>query len=308
MKAFPDESAMPKSPESHEPIRGGSIGLNRILNRFVDRAARDNKPEFMAYLISAYAVVRNVMDTKKANKVEARLADIESAFVQDVNLFMEYLDTYLSFTWNQMWGAKKVPVLVYFPDYHRVNSKIRREFTGRDAELQTMYQAFLKHHGSYNEIVKVLDHCQCYWVSAGQVTYPHVELAGKFRDIGLANDTVYQRGDPIGMITNMPLDYHIDGRLRNVSVIKSYHATVETHKDFRFRLDKEGRIPFTAATHLVFGDNALIKQEIPLKTKRLILETAEKEKWASRSETDVYQKLVKLSDLPARFFKDHDFR
>lgn len=303
MTGFPDESQMPRSDDGTEPIRGGSIGFNRILGRFVQDAGRDTKPRFNAVIISAFTIFRNVWGTKK----DANASDLEQGFITDVNLFLEYYDAYLSAVWSRMYGDKFCPVVVYFPDYKHVPKEILKEHSGRGAEFMAAYKAFLIKHSPDDGEVKRLNHCRCVWISAGHATYPHKEVVRKFREITSHPSSLYTTGDPVCLITHTRLDYHISSRLRGVQLLESHTATIRTPGEFRFRLDKDGRVPFQSAVHVTLGDSDLIKPFVGLKIKREILEAAEKERWLTRSEEDVRNRIAKISNIPVATFRKYDF-
>lgn len=302
MKDFPDEAAMEQG-QNGDPIRGGSIGLNRVLGRFVSSALTDSRPQFRGVIISAFTIFRNVWTMKK----DATMSDLEKGFVTDVNLFLDYFDTYLSHVWRQLDGNKNVPVVVYFPDYKAVSKELLREHTGQNELMFKMYQAFLGRHGHYDESIRKLERCQCFWVKAGGIHYPHKDVAQKFREIASHSTSLYATGDPVALMTNIPLDLHIAGRIRGIHLLESYTAKVKTPDEFRFRLDKEGRIPFQPAVHVVFGDDILFKPQITPKIRKQLLEDAVKDRWLTRSEEDIRHRLAKVTEMSASKLKSFDF-
>ena len=147
MKVFPDESLMERSADNSEPIRGGSIAFNRILGRFVDKANSDHKPEFTAVVMSAFTLFDNVWTMNN----DADISTLEEDFVKDVNLFLEYYDIYLSFTKSALQGSKQCPVIIYFPDYKRLENDLRRETTGKKLDLLDKYKKFLNRYSGRDE-------------------------------------------------------------------------------------------------------------------------------------------------------------
>lgn len=303
MKTFPDESHMERSKDGTDPIRGGSIGLNRILGRFVNRSKSDHRPEFTAVILSAFTIVRNVVGTEK----DITIVQLEEAFVRDVNLFLDYYDTYLSITKSGMMRDKLCPVVIYFPDYKRVENQIRREQTGQKAHLLTLYAKFLSRYNGRDEMVRELEHCRCYWIRAGDATYPHKEVARKFREIASQPKSAYSSGDKIALMSHVPLDYHLVGRLRGINLLESYTGELKGSDQFGLKLDKEGRLPFNTVTHVVFGDASFIKPWVSPKVRKQLLEQAVKEKWVTRSEDDLRAKISKAADIPLVQLRKFDF-
>lgn len=144
-------------------------------------------------------------------------------------------------------------------------------------------------------------------MSAGYATYPHQEVTRKFRELATDRKSLYVSGDPVCLISHITLDRHMTHRLRNISLLESYTGELKKSEDFKFALDKEGRVPFQSAVHLVLGDSNLIKAQISPKIKKIILETAEQERWTSRSADDIRGKLAKITDIPLSFFRKYDF-
>lgn len=303
MKSFPDESLMERSQDGTEPIRGGSIGLNRILGRFVIKATTDHKPEFSAVIISAFTIFRNVWTMQQ----DADLSSLEEGFVKDVNLFLDYYDTYLSFTKSALLGSKQCPVIIYFPDYRRLENGIRREHKGRQVELLAKYAKFLSRYNGRDELVRKLDHVHCFWIRAGDATYPHKEVSRKFREITSHPACAYSSGDRVALITHIPLDYHLSGRIRGIHLLESYTGELKAPDQFRFKLDKDGRIPFNTVTHVVFGDSVLIKPWVTPKVRKALFEQAVAERWLSRSEDDIRSKVAKTADIPLNELRKFDF-
>lgn len=303
MKSFPDEASLPKSSISGETIRGGSIGLNNILNRFVKHADIDRSPEFSGTIISAFTFFRNVMRMDKDGDIKV----LEEAFLNEIRLFLEYYDIYLSQTKMSLDRVRKSPVVIYFPDYKHVERELLRDLKGEKAELFTRYNAFVKRYNGRDQMAMQLENCICYWVRAGDATYPHIEVARKFRDLASVSNSLYKPNDKIALITHIPLDFHISKRLRNIVRFKSYTGELETADDFKLLFDKEGRLPFNTAIHLTFGDSQMIKPWASPKAKREILEVAEKDRWLTKSEGDIRKHLAKIMDIPVTKFQKYDF-
>ena len=303
MKEFPDESGMARSEDGSEPIRGGSIGLNRILGMFVAASATDNHPRFTGAILSAFTIFRNVW----AMNNTATLGELEEGFARDINLFLDYYDTYLSHVKSRLAGDRRSPVALYFPGYDRVPKEIEREHIGKRGLLMAQYKQFLSKHGTDDAAIKRMENVSLFTLRAGDATYPHREVVRKFKDIGGQKGSLYSSGDPVAVLTHVPLDLHMTHRLRGVKSLESYTGRLKDPEEFRFRLDKEGRVPFQAAVHLVLGDDVLIKPMVTPKIRKELLETASKERWASRSEEDVRLRVSKITQIPIATLRKYDF-
>lgn len=303
MQSFPDESQMDRSQDGSDPIRGGSIGFNRVLGYFVDHAAQHRTPAFNACLISAFTIYRNIFAMDKSASIET----LEQLFIKDLTLFLQYYDTYLDHTKTSFMQGKKAAVIVYFPQYGRLDKDIRLEPSESRLELFTGYNKFLKRFSGRDEMVREMEHLSCFWIRAGDATYPHKELSRKLRDITAHPKSLYTSGDPISLISHIPLDFHLASRVRNLLVFESYTGKVRPWDEIRFRIDKDGFIPFNSTTHGVLGDRVLIKPLVSGKVKREILAKAKEDKWLSRTEEDIRHRIAKIANLPIRDLRKFDF-
>ena len=303
MKTFPDESSLQRSADGTEVIRGGSIGLNRILSFFVDNAVTDRKPQFTGVLISAFTVFRNIWSMNR----NASLSDLANSFAKDINLFLEYFDTYLAFTTPNYISDKYVPVVVYFPNYRHVDKNILLEHTGNELALYEAYMKFLAVHGQHEGPASTMEKCKCFWITAGNTSYPHIEAARKFKELANNPKSMYSQGDNVALISHAPLDHHIGARIRNVKILESYTGKLKPISDSKFRLDKEGRVPFLSITHVVLGDKVLIKPMVKNKARRELLEEAGKDKWITRSVEDIRFRIAKALGVSMASLRKYDF-
>lgn len=303
MRSFPDESTMERSATGEDPIRGGSIGFNRVLGNFVSWSTMDKRPRYTTFFISAFTIFRNVWTMYKNPTMD----EMEEGFVKDINLFLEYYDIYLSFVCSNTDREKQASVIIYFPDYRSVPKEILRDNSEKNLSMMNMYKRFSDLHGRDNGEVRKLQFVRCFWVSVGGTVYPHKDLASKFRSVANHPSSMYSTGDNVCLITHIPLDYYLSFRTRNLSLLESYTGIIRTPKEFGLKLDKEGRLPFLPTTHVVFGDGVMVKQMVPLKIKRELLELAEKEKWFTRSEDDIRFKIISKLNLHSSFFRKFDF-
>lgn len=303
MKSFPDESQLPRSEDGSEAILGGSIGLNRILGRFVEHSKTDNKPEFTAVLINARTVFRNVYQMLKKDP-SLKLDDL---FVKDIGMFLEYYDTYLSFVRGMQLNRSRCPVVVYFPDYRKVPEEVRRPMSPKDLEEQVAYDKFARRFAGEDSLMQTLEHVECFWVIAGGTLLPHQDLIRKFKNIAGRKQCGYHSGDNIALISHLPVDFHLCERMRGICTLESHTGKLKSAHEFRLRLDEDGRVPFNTTTHIAFGDSRQIKPMFVRKQKHDLLEQADRERWASRSEEDIRQRIAKAAGLSLKDLRKYDF-
>lgn len=303
IKSFPDESIMEKSDKSGDVIRGGSIGLNRILSTITDIAKTDHSPRFSAMMISAFTFFRNSY-THPDYDNEAKIIE---GFIIDLNLLLDYLDIYLSHVWKSSYQGKFLPVILYFPDYDDIPKEIRRDKSDKNLLFWHTYQKFLSRYGHDNKEIKRLDYLRCTSSYLKGTPYPAPNLARLFLSSVQHKDCLYSRGDPIILISSIMLDWYITKRLRNISLLKSFTGTFEDVNQLHLKLDSEGRLPFYPCLHYALGDTDLIKTQITPKIKKILLTQAQNEHWKSRSEDDILNRLSKLTNIKPNVFRHYDF-
>lgn len=295
MKQFPDESKMERSEDGSQVIRGGSVGFNMILDMWVKAANSDQYPRCNAVIISAFTVFRNAWTTSKDPKFE----DVEKRFATDIDLFCEYFDTYLEHTVMRDEYVRKIPILLYFPSYKALVKDIAKEQTGNDLKLIEAYDVFYKKHAKDQGLVVSKSKCACFMIKAGGPgVFPIIEVSMKFKRLVQNRDMFYTNGDQVYLISHVPIDFYLADLIRNTSVLRSHTADILTRKQFHYRLDKQGRIPFYPVTHIVFGDNVLVKRMVTVAEKKGLLELADKENWSIRDEPDVGNRIAKFLKIP----------
>ncbi len=303
MKQFPDTSRMEKSKDGTEPIRGGSIGFNRILGFFEEASRYDRVPRFHSFIISAYTIFRNIWgSTDKRNN-----GDLDNLFIQDIKLFTEYYDIYLSLVLSNMDRGKKALVLIYFPDYKKLSKDFLTTLSDKQKEFSDAYESFRRRHSlesgviiSLENVIAVIDH-------VGSVTYPHKELMPKFRDLNRFQNSLYTTRDPFGLISHIPLDFYVCYNARSVLLMESFTAKIRSPEEFRLKLDSDGRLPFLPSVHVTFGDGVMIKGIVHRKEKTSLLEIAKKEKWILMNESSIQKSIIKFLNLSNDYFRKVDF-
>lgn len=303
VKSFPDESLMEKSDKSGDLIRGGSIGLNRILSTLVDMSRQDQTPRFSAMMVSAFTFFRNSY-THPDYDNETKIIE---GFIKDLNLLLEYLDIYLSHVWKPLYHQKFFPVILYFPDYDDLPKEIRRDKSDKNLLFWHAYRKFLSRYGHDNKEIRKLDYVRCTSSYLKGTPYPSYNLARLFLSSMQYKDVLYNRGDSIALISSIMLDWYVTKRVRGIKLLKSFTGTFEEPNQFHLKLDSDGRLPFYACLHYLLGDSDLIKTQITPKIKKMILHQASQEHWLSRSEEDIIQRLVKLTDIKPNIFRQYNF-
>lgn len=302
MKQFPDISRMEKSKDGTEPIRGGSIGLNRILGFFEDASKYDRSSRFQAVAMNAYTVFRNIWGSTENKSPE----ELDRLFTLDIKLFSEYYDTYLSHVLSNIERDKKAIVVVYFPDYGKVPKDVLIENVGRKEEFEKAYLKFHKRHALEHGVFLDLNNVVTVIEQVGHAMYPHKEVIAKIREVSRFPKSLYTSRDTLCLVSHIPLDFYIMYQNRNVMTLESYTGKLRPSSDFKLKLDSDGRVLFCPTTHITFGDGVMIKGLAKRKAKADLLKMAEDEKWNLSSEVNIQRSIVKYLGLPQDYFRKYN--
>ena len=293
---FPDETAYPRSQDGSEPIRGGSVGFNNILGRFVKTAKTDRRPLTGCFVINAATVFRNVFHP------DDKFSDTVAKWEKDIHLFVTYFQSYLSYVYQGNEPLKPTPIIVYLPDYRVLPSVNRRAMTGRAEALWKQYAAFLKEYNQDAESVFSNPYIDQWIMSVGKTRFPHQELNTWLDLYATKHDTTFRADRRLMMISHILLDYHMCVRKPFLQVLESYTAETMSSPDFRFKLDKSGILPFNAITHLTFGDSTLVANQLRPKMSRLLHERATQERWLMKSPSAIKMSIQSATNLPSTIF------
>jgi len=100
----------------------------------------------------------------------------------------------------------------------------------------------------------------------------------------------------VRMISHVPIDYHVYQWYEG-DIIKSFtgdllKADRNTIGNYVF---KHPQVPFTVATHLLFGDSEVVKGTLSPKDKKRVLEVAEQERWTMHTPMYINDALQRLN-------------
>ena len=105
----------------------------------------------------------------------------------------------------------------------------------------------------------------------------------------------------------MPVDLHMCVRRPQIQLSESFTGKILKAPDFRFRLDKEGRIPFMSETHVVFGDKNMSASMLKPKMRAQLLERAQRERWVTRSPDYVRTAISSATNIPMAIIRAVSF-
>ena len=291
LAAFPDESKMDRSADGTEPIRGGSVGFNRILGTFVERSHTDRQPFADLFLINGMTIFRNVY---QENLTDER---IKALWENDIQLFALYLGAYRVALSGGNDPVRQTQVVVYLPTYQRIPKEIR--LTHEQTKLGEMlirYDGFYRRYKAETGVLIDAPGVRVVCIAVGERDLPHREV-----DKYVLSDPAFRearQSRKIMLITHAIIDYFIHYRIPSLVVWESYTAKFKKPEDFGKRLDPSGDIPFNSLMFNLFGDKLFVKCVLDVKGKRFIRKVAQEQKFPLRSESYMAKALTSMSNVP----------
>ena len=288
---FPDESKMDRSADGSEPIRGGSVGFNRILGEFFTRSHTDKVPFADLFLINGMTIFRNTY--QEGNSLERH----QKLWENDIQLFALYLGAYRVALAGGNDPVDQSQVVIYLPTYKRIPREVRLQHDKTKlGDMLERYEVFYQKYRRETGVLIDAPGVRVVCIAVGETDLPHRELDKYIIKEPLFREARVSR--KIVMITHVLLDYFIHYRLPSLVVWESYTAKFKKSDDFGKRLDPSGDIPFNSLMFNLFGDKLLVRCVLDIKGKRFVRKVAQEQKFPMRSESYMAKALSSLSNVP----------
>ena len=288
---FPDESTMDRSADGSEPIRGGSVGFNRILGSFVERSHTDRQPFADLFLINGMTIYRNVYQEGLSDE------RIKTLWENDIQLFALYLGAYRVALASGNDPVDQTQVVVYLPTYQRIPKEVQLDHDKTKlGDMLRRYNAFYQKYKRETGVLIDAPGVRVVCIAVGEHDLPHREL-----DKYVISEPLFRQARTtrkIVMITHAIIDYFIHYRLPSIVVWESYTAKFKKPEDFGKRLDPSGDIPFNSLMFNLFGDKLFVRCVLDVKGKRFVRKVALEQKFPMRSESYMAKALTELSNVP----------
>lgn len=291
---FPDTAGMERSQDGSEPILGGSIAINRLLNHLRDTAGTGTP--WRLWLINLYTLFDNLY-----TDLTITGAQLDTALRTEVQLLTQYIEAYASY----LPGPPRRPdIIFYAPDYAIIPTKLRREIspetkTGQlRRALDRAFQVFrttriLPQTTPSPAVVR--------FIPVGQGSYPHRDLVRWLRAHSAQLQYIYDQ-DPVALITHCPIDLHIRRYLKQLFLLERYTGHILQPAAFGKKLPASEDVPFNIYTHQLFGDQVHLASRIKGKLKSQLLQVAKDRTWRQRSELEILADIRRLTQLESRDF------
>ena len=263
-----------------------SAGTLPILNAFYNWSKLRKRPTWDIYLVNILTIIRNCIGFKDLFDREK----VARQAIADMEVLTKYISSYTSI--DRM-DPVEPKLIFYYPEYRVPEIYLRPPSKSRD-ELSFYHKQFSKHvtpTDTYFESLKVMT------VLVGKRYLPHIDL-----DLFLSKLDHKYKYKRVCLISGVPLDYHFYKFVPNFHLIRSYTGEVMTKDKFSDMVFKYP-VPFNAHTHLLFGDNKMIRSPITPAKKRMVVELAEKKKWKFQPEYVIAKDIQEMKLVDPGYFK-----
>lgn len=288
MSLFPDESNHPKAQNGMDVIRPDcSVGINWLLGLLKQWAEVDQAPRMSMMLLNVFTLVRNIW-------FKGILLDQVVKLVNDeLDMLTIYLEAYL---YQVAKGYFELPVVLYYPHYEAIPANIRRRPSPAYERFMKGYQILLnavKHHHRPTIVHKGYK-THRWLMPCSKYKLPRHQLAQWIKS-GLNTKlfTSFNLGDPIFILTGIPVDLHLCFDLPNVKLWEYYTGVIKGPDEFYTKLNipKEIIVPFNNFTHRVFGDTITIEGIVHNKNRTTLFQNIAPNKWMQYNDT------MRMADL-----------
>lgn len=286
MVAFPSTEGLATSQDGSAFIYGGSVAINNILEHLRKTATLSHRGEWKVWLINMLTIVDG------CSHKDASPKDIIAAAAHDFQLLTQFISAYASYSKDT---AYRYPIIIgYWPSYTAIPEAHRRKPSPSLALAMDVFSRM--DMGPTDVVVNKDDDRLLMHVRVGtRADLPHVDLNAKLARV--LTGTGFVSGMPIAMITSFPTDLHLASRMSKMVLLERFTARIKGPSEFGTKLDKAGRLPFNAFTHLTFGDGVLIQGLISGRKKTALLELAEADRWSTLSATSVRDRIIANSTV-----------
>lgn len=276
MTLFPDESNHPKAQNQMDVIRPDcSVGINWLLGLLKQWAEVDKTPRFHLMLMNVFTMVRNIWFKG------IQTNQIVKLFNDELDTLTIYLEAYLYQVAN---GYFELPLVLYYPHYEAIPPSFRRKPSPDYERFMEGYKLLLKgvaHHHTPKMIHKGYKIHR--WIMpCSKTTLPRHQIARWVKN-GVSSKLFanYTLGDPIFILTGIPVDLHLCFDLPNFQLWEYYTGMIKKPHEFYTKLNipKGVEIPFNNFTHRVFGDKITVEGIVHNKQRTTLLQNIAPNKW-----------------------------
>lgn len=99
------------------------------------------------------------------------------------------------------------------------------------------------------------------------------------------------------MLSHLRMDYHISMHFPKMIIVDSFTGTITTTKEISEKCFGTSAIPFYPETHILFGDNDMVKPKLELAERRAVIEIAERDHWRMLSRDEIRKRLISMKLL-----------
>lgn len=257
-----------------------SVGTSSIVSTLLPLLSAPNF-EYDSILINLETILRNVYSKDKT--VKELVNDTIKEYADFIGEILDVIESNTS--------IKSLYMLVYIGDHiHNLPYRSRKKETQKRLVMQEAVSK-LEKKGSLFIKRKI-----------GKVNFEGLVLTTMRR---VARQLAWKVNAFLGankilMLSHMPLDFHIFQQHPQSAIIESYTGKILKYSPIVFgqKVFKLDNVPFTGYTHALLGDGITVSLIKDHKTKKKILELADKKAWKFASREGVNRDILEAGLVP----------
>lgn len=260
-----------------------SYGIIPILNALSQLTTNRNAPAWDLYLFNVETLIRD----RKNNELD--INSIARNVLIDINVITEYITSYVKFT--QIEGNHEKPILCFYMNrYEDIPKEYLKEKLPKWTDVRwKVRDKIISLLNSFEAAPSSQDIHVLISSQSPKGGWPHKDL---IKDLVHYYSGIQFRKTLI--ISHIPMDFHLYRTFNDFTLLESYTGNFKTVKQFGKKVFGNDIIPFNKYTHLIFGDKWYVKTQVDGKTKKAIMEKAEKEHWSILPDKAILKSLVDM--------------
>ncbi len=269
-----------------------SLGTKGIIDKLSEYSKNIEKHTFDAFYINIVTILRN--------NIEANLDDkkIINKTMFDLDRLLNALSAYLSLTKDNVYKY----IYVYIPKYGIPKIHARKQSPSNHRLFVDLVKKIYDTQKDF-ETISIGD-VDVFFVKTNEMKLPHLKLYDLTRQLFYQKQIVNPINRINGLISHIPMDYHLRYYLPNIKIIESYTGNIRLPHELGekiFSSSKESPIkyiPFNRYTHLLFGDKIMIQPFAKYKDKSELNLIGEKQRWNLIPEESILRNLKATNRFP----------
>ena len=219
------------------------------------------------FLINAATIARNIWRTGISNE------ELSQACEQDTRQLLDCISAYASSISN--FNSDKVVVCFYFPHYDRLSDTYKKDkfaisYVRYQEQLLLLKTSIINVISGVGLSCPKLDILICDAESPWAHQSVLSDINGKYKNLKIFNTL---------LISHIPLDFHLAYNFNSFAIFESFTGNLKHPAQIAKKVFLDSQIPFNAYTHILLGDNMILKSQLTRKQKSELMNAIKTEHW-----------------------------